>query len=247
MPWKGMTYRVSNSLCRQLASRILNFYSFHIKTCVLNDNSNFWTTFYRKLQGRKNSGPKKTRTVIKSEKSTNSWHNTEDINGYHKRGTRCEVDILWMYLQWFVHFHLDNLTQNSLTRVLLSSDLKSKRSKWCRPNKPLKVNKYPPWNCQLTYRDVVPIFAALTENFGPSSNSCELISSKVSSPRCTSIPMYLYCKEDINWRSHGYIVFSDNKSVTDKIAWNRVKIVYLVYIQYRILWAKRNYSNTTNS
>jgi hypothetical protein len=28
------------------------------------------------------------------------------INDYHKRSARSEVDVLGMYLQWFVHFHL---------------------------------------------------------------------------------------------------------------------------------------------
>lgn len=46
----------------------------------------------------------------------------------------------------------------------------------------------------------MPVFAALIENFGPSNDSLGLISSRISSPRCTSIPMYLYCKEERNWQ-----------------------------------------------
>jgi hypothetical protein len=48
---------------------------------------------------------------------------------------------------------------------------------------------------QLTYRDVMPVFAALIENLGPSIELLGVVSSRISSPRCNSMPIYLNCKK----------------------------------------------------
>lgn len=41
----------------------------------------------------------------------------------------------------------------------------------------------------------MPIFAALIENLGPSIDSLGPISSRISSPRCNSMSIYLNCKD----------------------------------------------------